>query len=157
MLALLLIAAAHGSLHFIDDDYPKAVAVARAQHKPVFIDFWATWCHSCLSMQRFVLSDPGMTQVAESAVWLSIDTEAEKNKPVMEKYPLDGWPTFLLVDPEGEQVIGRWLGSGSVKDLRGFVEDGARKYRQKGKLDPAEAAQRDGDQARIRGDVKATA
>jgi tetratricopeptide (TPR) repeat protein len=90
-------------------------------------------------------------------VWLSIETEAEKNKPVVEKYPLDGWPTFLLVDPANEQVIGRWLGSGSVKDIRGFVEEGARRYRQKGKLAPAEAAQRDGDQARIRGDMKAAA
>jgi len=31
--ALLIIAAAHGSLHFIDDDYPKALATARAQHQ----------------------------------------------------------------------------------------------------------------------------
>src|SRR2546426_1049803 len=53
--ALLLIAAAHGSLHFIEDDHSKALAAARADHKPLFVDLWATWCHSCLSMQRFVL------------------------------------------------------------------------------------------------------
>jgi thiol-disulfide isomerase/thioredoxin len=157
MLLALLLASAHGALNFIPDDYAKALQEGRAQHKPVFIDFWATWCHSCLSMQRFVLSDPGMKPVADAVVWLSIETEAEKNKPVVEKYPLDGWPTFLLVDPANEQVIGRWLGSGSVKDIRGFVEEGARRYRQKGKLAPPEAAQRDGDQARIRGDMKAAA
>jgi len=156
-MLLFLIAALHGSLHFIDDDYPKALAEARAQHKAVFIDFWATWCHSCLSMQRFVLSDPGMKPVSDEVVWLSIETEAEKNRPAVEKYPLDGWPTFLVIDPDSEQVIGRWLGSSSVKEMRAFVENGARKYRAKGKLDAAEAAQRDGDQARIRGDLKAAA
>src|SRR5438477_2534983 len=116
--ALMLIAVAHGSLHFIEDDHPKALAAARAEHKPLFIDFWATWCHSCLSMQRFVLSDPGMKPVADSVVWLGIETEQEKNKAVVEKFPLDGWPTFLLVDPVSEQVLGRWLGSSSVQDMR---------------------------------------
>jgi tetratricopeptide (TPR) repeat protein len=159
MLATLaLIAAAHGSLHFVDDDYPKALATARAQHKPLFVDFWATWCHSCLSMQRFVLADPGMEPVAQAVIWASIETETEKNKPVVEMYPLDGWPTFLLIDPDGETVMARFLGSGSVQDIRRFVQDGVAAYRAKGgKLDPATAAQREGDQARIRGKLQDSA
>ena len=156
--ALLLIAAAHGPLTFIEDDYPKALVEARAQHKPLFIDFWATWCHSCLSMQRFVLSDPGMKPVAEAAVWSSVETEREPNKAVVEKYPIDAWPTFLIVDPDSGAVLGRFLGSGTVQDLRAFVQDGVRAYREKGRpSDPAWAAQREADAARNRGDLKATA
>ena len=64
--ALLLVAAVHGPLTFIEDDHPKALATARAAQKLLFIDFWATWCHSCLSMQRFVLSDAGMKPIADA-------------------------------------------------------------------------------------------
>ena len=146
----------HGSLPFVADDYPAALARAKAQHKPLFIDFWATWCHSCLSMQRFVLSDPGMKPVAKQVIWLSIETETERNKAVVDKFPLDGWPTFLVIDPGSEKVLGRWLGSGSVQELRGFVQDATLAYQgQSG--DPAAVAQRAGDEARIQGDLAASA
>jgi hypothetical protein len=28
---------------FIEDDYPRALAEAKASHKPLFVDAWAPW------------------------------------------------------------------------------------------------------------------
>jgi hypothetical protein len=98
-----------------------------------------------------------MRAVADAVIWSSVETERAANKAVVEKFPVDAWPTFLVVDPESEVVLGRFLGSGTVQDVRALVEEGVRAFRDKGKPADAAAAQREGDAARIRGDLKATA
>jgi len=35
--------AARPALPFIDDDYPKALAEARAKKLPIFVEAWAPW------------------------------------------------------------------------------------------------------------------
>jgi len=116
---------------FIDDDYARAKQDGTAQRRPIFIDSWATWCHTCLSMRSFVLPDAGLRGVKDSVTWLSIETEQEKNRAFVEKFPAEGLPTFLIVDPDDEQILGRWLGSGSTNEMRGFVEAGVAAYRAK--------------------------
>jgi hypothetical protein len=98
-------------------------------------------------MQQYVLSDAGMKPVADQMVWLAIETETEKNKPIVEKFPLDNWPTFLILDPADEKILGRFLGSTSMQEIRAFIEEGVRSYRAKGPGDPAREAQRLGDAA----------
>jgi hypothetical protein len=36
-------AAAGGALPFIEDDYPKARALARSKKLPIFVEAWAPW------------------------------------------------------------------------------------------------------------------
>ena len=43
-----------GPLAWIADDYPAALACAKQRKVPIVVDLWAPWCHTCLSMQRFV-------------------------------------------------------------------------------------------------------
>ena len=40
---LVALAPAHGPLPFIDDDYPRALAEAKAKKLPLFIEAWAPW------------------------------------------------------------------------------------------------------------------
>src|SRR5262245_47683781 len=59
---------------FLEDDYRGALAKARAEKKPLFLDSWATWCHSCLSMRSFVFPDAGLRPARDAVVWLSVET-----------------------------------------------------------------------------------
>ncbi len=44
-LALMAAAAPSGAagLPFVADDYPKALAAARARNRPLFVEAWAPW------------------------------------------------------------------------------------------------------------------
>ena len=153
-------AAPPSGIVFIEDDYQGARARARAEKKPLFLDSWATWCHSCLSMRSFVFPDAGLRPAKDAVVWLSVETEAEKNRAVVEKFPADGLPTFLLIDPDTEQVIGRWLGTSSVNEMRQFVLDTTASWRaaQKGvKVSEAARAEQQGHAAQQKKDYPAAA
>ena len=165
LLSLTLVAAPSTATHstasppsgivFIEDDYRGALATAKAAKKPLFLDSWATWCHSCLSMRSFVFPDAGLRSAKDAVVWLSVETEAEKNREVVEKFPADGLPTFLLIDPDTEQVIGRWLGTSSVNEMRQFVLENTASWqaaRSGGKVSEAARAEQEGHAAQQKKD-----
>src|SRR5579863_5656467 len=111
-------AGAEGSpLKFIEDDYAGALAQARARGLPVFIDAWAPWCHTCLSMREYVLSDALLAPFASHFVFLSLDTEREGNAGVVDKLGVHVLPTMFVVDPNGERVVFAWPGSMTAVEL----------------------------------------
>jgi thiol-disulfide isomerase/thioredoxin len=147
-------------IRFVEDDWRGALEKAKAEHKPLFVDSWATWCHSCLSMQRFVFPDAGLRPVHDAVVWLSVETEQEHSREFVEKYPAEGLPTFLLLDPDTGEVLSRWLGSGTVNELRGFVQEGVALLAAKrggAQLPEAARLSRDGDAAVLQRDAAAAA
>lgn len=113
----------HGALAWMADDFPAALARAKAEHKPLFIDAWATWCHTCLSMQAYVFPDPALAPFAHRFVWLSLDTEKEGNAAATGRYPVKAYPTFFVVDPDDGAVAARWAGSMTVAELSTFLLD----------------------------------
>lgn len=113
-------------LAFIDDDVPAALARARAEGKALFVDAWAPWCHTCLSMKHYVLTDPSLRPLADRMVFAAIDTDRPENAPFLERHELSAWPTFFVIDPARDEVVGLWPGSASVKELREIIDDALR-------------------------------
>lgn len=130
-------AAAHKSgsvLPFLEDDAAGAEVEARKLKRLLFVDFWASWCHTCMSMKNFVLTDPSLAPMRDSFVFLSVDTENPENTAFVERYPVTTWPTIMVIDPaagpatapvEGQagqaqpsgQVVARWTGAMTAPEL----------------------------------------
>ncbi|MGH7283300.1 MAG: thioredoxin family protein [Polyangiaceae bacterium] len=107
---------------FIEDDYAGALAKAKAAHVPLFVDSWATWCHSCLSMKQFVFTSPIVGQEAPKFVWLSIDTENTKNAAFLAKFPNNAIPTLRVIDPSTENATWTWEGTMTAAELAAALE-----------------------------------
>lgn len=129
LLASTPAAAAKPALPFIEDDYPKALAEARARKLPIFAEAWAPWCHTCRSMRAFVYTDKALAKYAGRYVWLSIDTEKAQNAAFSQKYPIRAWPSMYVIDPAKETILVRWVGGATVGQLEKLFDDGERAAR----------------------------
>jgi tetratricopeptide (TPR) repeat protein len=106
------------------EDFDAGMAKAKAEGKAVLVDAWAPWCHTCLSMQNYVLNDPSLASLGARVVLVELDTDKPENAHFLETYKVSVWPTFFVIDPASGKATGLWPGSASVREFRGFVEDG---------------------------------
>ena len=109
-LAILSIAgvqAAEGWYTSIDE----AVAKAKEENKQVMVKFTGSdWCGPCKMIQKAVFSKKAFAdKVKDKFILCVIDVPngdkelAEKNRPLLKKYSIRGYPTVVLFDGEGKE------------------------------------------------------
>ena len=100
--------------------YQEALNAAKVENKLVFIDFYTDWCGPCKLMVREVFPQK---QVGDyfNAHFVCIKINGEKGEGIdlVKKIGLSVYPTFLIVNPDGNEV-GRFEG---YRPADQFVED----------------------------------
>ena len=146
-----------GAGRLVEDDVPRAVREAARDHKLLLVEAWAPWCHTCLSMRNYVLPDPLVSALADRVLFAAIDTDRPQNADFVARYPVEAWPTFFVIDPARDELLGHWQGSLSAAELRQQLLDAI--DQRDAKLDPtgAVAALLEGKRATARGDGAAAA
>jgi thiol-disulfide isomerase/thioredoxin len=117
--------ASRSVLPFVENDYAKALAQARARKLPLFIDAGAPWCHTCRSMDAYVFTDAALAGQASRFVWLAVNTERPENAPLMKQLSIAALPTYFILDPADERIALRWVGGATVPQLVRVLDDGS--------------------------------
>jgi len=79
---------------------PAAFAQAQAEGKPVLIDFWATWCKSCLAMEKTTFKDPAVRKALDQFIKVKLQAEQPSDpatRALMDEYEVLGLPTYVVV------------------------------------------------------------
>jgi thioredoxin-related protein len=121
--------AAEGESQIWYADFDKAVEAAKAQKKNLFVDFTGSdWCGWCIKLHQEVFEHPEfMEPIRKSFILVALDyprgeeakakvPNPERNAALQQQYAVRGFPTVLLMTPEGE-VFGRtgYRAGGPVK------------------------------------------
>lgn len=111
------------ALPFIEDDYERARAEAERRGVPLFVDVWASWCHTCLSMKQFVLPDPALQPDKDAFVWLAIDSEHRGNAAFLQRFPTRNLPTLWVIDGATQAPLLKWIGAATAIELHAVLQD----------------------------------
>jgi thiol:disulfide interchange protein DsbD len=75
---------------------------AEREGKPVLIDFWATWCKNCLTMDQTTLQDPEVAAALDGYVKVKFqaeDLDAEPARSALKHFNAVGLPTYAIIKP----------------------------------------------------------
>ncbi|HTJ40754.1 MAG TPA: thioredoxin family protein [Kofleriaceae bacterium] len=145
-----------GALVWSEDDYDQARACAAERKVPLVVDLWAPWCHTCLSMSQYVLTDPAFAPFADRFVFVGIDTDKPSNAAVVAKLPQNVWPTYFVLSPDDETIEARFEGAATVRQWREFLGQGESAYAANDLPEGSPLAHvRNGDRAMVAHDLAA--
>jgi protein disulfide-isomerase len=96
-------------------DFTQASQEAAQQHKYILLDFTGSdWCPWCIKMDKEVFSQSQFSDYAlKNLILVKLDfprktaqssTEKSQNEELAKKYAIEGFPTYILLDPSGKEI-----------------------------------------------------
>ncbi len=88
----------------------ESLAKAKAENKPLVLDFSAEWCAPCRRMEKTTLVDRRVVELLEQVVFVRLD--ADKHPEIAQRLGVVGLPDIRFVAPDGRML----------RQLRGYQE-----------------------------------
>jgi thiol:disulfide interchange protein DsbD len=140
------------TLHF--EDYEEGMAYAKANHKPVFLDFTGYGCVNCRKMEAAVWTHPEVQQLMDDGfvlISLFVDEKTPLAEPIIVdemgenrklrtigdkwsylqryKFGANAQPFYVLVDNDGHPLTGSYSYDEDVPAFKRFLESGIKNYK----------------------------
>jgi thioredoxin 1 len=101
-------------------DFNAALAQAKAGHKKLLIDFEATWCGPCKTMDEWIWTDAEVAGLLTSG-FVGVKLDGDVEKTLVERFNVNGYPTMVVVDGSGKELqraVGYLPSKGAIEFLK---------------------------------------
>ncbi len=82
----------------------EALAAARADGRPVLLDFSAVWCPPCMALSAEVLHAADPPPELDGFHVAVVDVDHPSSFAYKDRYQVGSYPTVIAVDPEGREL-----------------------------------------------------
>ena len=113
--------AGNKGIHFFEGTWAEALDLSKKENKMIFLDVYATWCGPCKRMKRKAFKNPKAANLFNQRFLnVSINGETETGKQLADQYGLFGYPSLLILSPQGK-VVAQTSGYHSAEELINFA------------------------------------
>jgi len=105
---------------------PLSVSLLKAknENKLVFVDCYTVWCGPCKEMAKNIFTiDTVSAFFNKTFVNVQLDMEKGEGKPAVVKYHIEAYPSFLLLDGDGNLVY-KFVGAMNAKEFMVKAKEG---------------------------------
>lgn len=107
----------------------EAVAKAKNENKPIFLDIYAIWCGPCKLLKKQTFVDKEVVKFYNTNfVNVSLDGESSDGAVLAQKYQIPGYPTLIILDNK-ENPLYATAGFMHPKDFLKFGKEGLKKFK----------------------------
>lgn len=96
-------------------DFNAAQKASQADNKPMLVLFTGSdWCHWCIKLEKEIIQDPNYAKEGgdayrhvyiDSPRYARLGADQERaNAKLREIYDIQGYPTVLILDPQGNEL-----------------------------------------------------
>lgn len=111
---------------FVESDWKKALAEAKKQNKPIFLDAYTTWCGPCRMLKQHTFTDKAVAEYFnKNFINIALDMEKGDGLAVAEKYQIKAYPTLIITDADQKSVSVSegYIGPGELMQFGKYVID----------------------------------